>query len=83
MIATYILQNTKGMYYIGSTSDLEKRLEKHKKGYSRFTKSKGPFKIVYREIYNNLAEAKKREYYLKSLKSRKFIEKLIERAAFV
>ncbi|MDP3988157.1 MAG: GIY-YIG nuclease family protein [Candidatus Levybacteria bacterium] len=79
MYFTYILQSEKdGRYYIGSTNNLENRLERHNKGYSRYTKNKGPFKIIYQEGYNTLSEAKKREYYLKSLKSRKAIEKLIE-----
>ncbi|HVZ67404.1 MAG TPA: GIY-YIG nuclease family protein [Patescibacteria group bacterium] len=38
----------------------------------------GPFELIYKETYNTNSEAKKREYYLKSLKSRKAIEKLIK-----
>ena len=80
----YILQSEKnGKYYIGSTDDIEKRLIKHNKGYSRYTKDKGPFKLIYKEGYYTRSEAKKREYYLKSLKSRKALEKLINNAAIV
>lgn len=83
MCTTYILQSEKdGKFYIGSTENIEKRIERHNKGYSRYTKSRGPFKIVYQEHYNTVSEAKKREYYLKSLKSRKALEKLIH-GAFV
>ncbi len=62
---------------------MEKRLIQHNNGYSRYTKYKGPFKIIYKEEYLSLSEARKREYYIKSLKSRVAIEKLIKRAAFV
>lgn len=83
MFTMYILQSDKdGRYYVGSTDDLGKRLTRHNKGYSRYTKNRGPFKLVYREEFDSRSEAKKREYYLKSLKSSKALEKLIN-AAFV
>lgn len=79
----YILQSEKdGRYYIGSTDDLGKRLARHNSGYSRYTKNRGPFKLVYKEEFASRSNAKKREYYIKSLKSRPAIEKLIS-AAFV
>ena len=84
MYITYILQSEKdGSYYIGSSDDLNKRLIRHNRGYSRYTKNRRPFKVVYKEEYNTRSEAKKREYYLKSLKSRLAIEKLMQNAAFV
>ncbi len=84
MFVTYILQSEKdGSYYIGSTSNIEKRLIKHNKGGSKYTKIKIPWVVVYKEMYNTLSEAKKREYYLKSLKSKVAIEKLINKGPIV
>lgn len=84
MFTTYILQSQKdGSYYIGSADDFEQRLIRHNKGYSAYTKNKGPFEVIYKEEYNTRSEAKKREYYLKSLKSRIAIENLIKDAASV
>ncbi|MBI2012091.1 GIY-YIG nuclease family protein [Candidatus Daviesbacteria bacterium] len=78
MSTTYIIQSLKdGSYYIGSTDDLDKRISRHNKGYSRYTKSRIPYKIIYQETFKTRSEAKKREYYLKSLKSRAAIENLI------
>ncbi len=75
----YISQSEKdGRYYIGSTDNIEERIKRHNKGYSRYTKGKGPFKLVYKETYSTRSGAKKREYYLKSLKSRVALEKLIK-----
>lgn len=83
MYYTYILQSeSNGKYYIGSTEDLEKRLLRHNNGFSKYTKNRGPFVIVYKQTFNTRSEAYNREKYLKSLKSRKAIEKLIQ-AAFV
>lgn len=84
MVAAYILQSLKdGSYYIGSTTSLNARIIKHNKGYSKYTKHKRPWKLVYKEEYETLSEAKKREYYLKSLKSRIVIEKLIKQGPIV
>ena len=80
MFAAYVLERKKdGRHYIGSTENLKERLIRHNKGYSKYTKNKGPFEIIYKENYNTRSEAKKREYYLKSLKSRKAIENLIKK----
>lgn len=84
MFATYILKSEKdGKHYIGSAANIEKRLLAHNKGYSRYTKNRGPFKIVYKEDYKTLSEARKRELYFKSLKSKVAIEKLIKNGPFV
>lgn len=84
MFITYILKSEKNdKYYIESTGDINERIKKHNKGYSRYTKGKGPFKLAYKEEYDSLSKARKREYYLKSLKSRIAIEKLIKNAVFV
>jgi putative endonuclease len=45
----YILNSEKDdKFYTGSTSDLKKRLEEHKRGYARSTKKRGPFGLFNR-----------------------------------
>lgn len=79
MFVTYILESEKnGKYYIGSTGNINERILKHNKGHSKYTKGRGPFKLIYKEEYETLSKAKKREHYLKSLKSRIAIKKLIK-----
>ena len=78
MFYTYILQSVKsGRYYIGHTIDLDERLERHNSGKVKATKNKGPWIIVYYEKHETKAEANKRELYIKSMKSRIYIENLI------
>ncbi len=78
MFDTYILKSDKdGKFYIGSTGNIQERIKYHNSGRSRYTKGRGPFRIVYKETYGSSSDAKKREYYLKSLKNKKAIEKLI------
>ena len=64
-------------YYVGSTDDLEWRLERHNMGWGKFTKGGIPWKLVYREVYQSKTEALKREREIKRKKSRKYIERLI------
>lgn len=78
----YILESLKnGRYYIGSTNNLERRIKEHNTGKSRYTKLTKPFKIIYSESYNTRMGARKRELYLKKLKSKKYIDWLISRRA--
>ena len=75
----YILKSIKnGTYYIGSTVNLERRIQEHNMGLSRFTATFRPWKIVYEESYQSLGEVRKREKQLKSWKKRKALETLIK-----
>lgn len=70
----YILQSLKDKkFYIGCTSDLNKRLEDHNNGKNKSTRHRKPFKIVYSEEFLDKYSAFKREYFLKSSKG--FLEK--------
>lgn len=51
--------------YVGTTSDLKKRVERHNSGYVQATKNRTPFKILHYEAYSELSDAKRREKYLK------------------
>jgi len=78
MFYTYILYSEKtNSYYIGSTSNIEDRVLRHNSGRSTYTKRGIPWKLVYSKTYNSKSEAYKAEMYIKSQKSRIFIEKLI------
>ncbi len=65
-------------YYIGSTANLDLRLKQHRKGYTRTTKILRTYKLVYTEEYNTLEEARAREKKLKSYKSKRYLEWLID-----
>lgn len=61
----YILLCSNGEYYVGSTSDLERRLQQHQKGQGcGFTKAHFPVKLIYKEEYPTYEEAFKRERQL-------------------
>jgi len=78
---TYILYSDKlSKFYIGSTENLEKRLESHNSGLSTFTSRAIPWKLVYSEQFPNRSDSLKREKEIKGKKSRKYIEYLIEKS---
>ena len=77
----YILYSkTKDRFYIGSCSDLEERLRRHNAGATASTKNGRPWDIVYQEIFEDKSKAIRRENYIKRMKSREFIEKLISQS---
>ena len=80
MFYTYILQSINfGKYYIGQTLDVNLRLIRHNKGGSRWTNKFKPWKLVYFEEFETRAEAVRWERYLKSLKDKSIIKKLVSR----
>lgn len=79
MYFVYILQSQKDQsFYIGQTEDLEKRLDLHNQGNSRYTARKIPWKVVYFEEFETRKEALQRENFLKKQKNRSFYESLIK-----
>ncbi len=84
MFFTYILFNSiVNKYYIGSTSDIEKRLKEHNKPThkTKFTrKQPGKWALVYTETFATRPEARKREKQIKRWKSKKRISQLTEQS---
>lgn len=75
----YLLQSVKdGSFYVGFTTDLQRRLKEHNSGHSNYSSKHGPWKLIYFEEFKTLEEAVARERYLKTGAGRKFRKKLIE-----
>lgn len=65
----YIARCKDGTLYTGYTTDLKEREKKHNEGVgARYTRGRGPVKIVYSEEFETKSEAMKREYEIKQLK---------------
>ena len=65
------------IYYIGSTSNLEERLELHNSNKAKWTKRYQPWVLRHSEEFLTRIEAVKRERFLKSLKNiKKFLDEL-------
>ena len=71
----YVLSSEKdSSWYIGHTTDLDKRLKEHNTGRTRTTSRKMPWKIIYYEVSFNKADAIAREKYLKSGMGRRYLK---------
>ena len=66
----YVLECADGTYYIGCTNDLKKRLIQHNnsKSGAHYTKIRRPVKLLYKEKYKTLLEARGREAEIKTWK---------------
>jgi len=81
MASLYILQSEKtGQYYVGSTSDLDRRISEHLRGHTPSTRNRGPWKLIHREDFATLLEARRREADIKKWKSSRLICAMIERS---
>ena len=72
----YILQNNKGIFYIGLSEDIALRLEQHNRGISNWTRSRGPWSLVWASASMPLSEAGKLERLLKRQKGGRGFYKL-------
>ena len=79
----YILKCADDTYYTGITSNINRRIKEHgtNKG-AKYTKQRGPFKLVYKASFLNRSIASKEEYKIKSLSLQDKI-KLIESSVLI
>lgn len=65
---TYIVKCSDGTLYCGWTNDLEKRIAAHNAGTgAKYTKTRRPVQLVYREVFETREEAMSREWHIKQL----------------
>ena len=64
----YILRCADGTLYTGITNDLSRRIAEHESGQgAKYTKGRGPFQLVFEEVFPNRGLASKRENKIKAL----------------
>jgi putative endonuclease len=64
----YILQCSDGTFYTGITNDLVRRLKLHNSGTaSRYTRSRTPVTVIYKEACRSKSSALKKECRIKAL----------------
>ena len=68
----YIIQCADGTLYTGWTLDLDSRMEAHNSGTgAKYTRGRGPVRLLYSEAFETKSEALKRENQIKKLKRAK------------
>ena len=64
----YMLRCADGTLYTGITTDVEKRFQAHSQGRgAKYTRGRGPLKLVYQECCGSHSDALRREAAVKKL----------------
>lgn len=66
----YIIQCKDNSFYVGITTDLNRRIRQHNgiiNGGAKYTRMKKPVVLRYYEVSSDRSKALKREYYLRNL----------------
>lgn len=80
MFYTYIIKSKKnGELYTGYTNNLRKRFKEHNNGKSTYTKSRGPYELIYYEACLDKDDARSRGLYLKSGRGKNYIKYRLKR----
>ena len=76
---TYIVECSDGTLYTGWTNDLDKRILAHNAGKgAKYTKTRTPVVLVYREAFASKQEAMRREYQIKQLTKSQKMKLIVE-----
>ena len=71
----YVLQSEKdGNFYVGYTTDVQKRLGEHNSGKVCSTRRRVPMKLIYWEGCISQKDAARREKYLKTAWGKRYIK---------
>ncbi len=74
----YIIKSKQNLkHYIGCTSNLNRRIEEHNRGYNKSTKFHIPWELLYVEKFETQEDAFNRERKIKSYKGGNAFKKLI------
>ena len=75
MYYVYILFSEKdNRFYVGFTTNLDRRIGEHLKGLVSSTKNRLPLKLVYYEVCLDQEDATHREKYLKTTYGKRYIK---------
>jgi putative endonuclease len=79
MFYVYVLVSLKDKkFYIGFTSDLRSRFEKHRRGHIPATKARLPLELMFYEAYRNKHDALRREKYFKTTKGKTTLKTMLK-----
>ena len=62
--------------YVGLTSNLNERLNRHNSGYEKTTRAYAPFNLIFSEDFQSRVEARTKEKYFKSGVGKEFLKKI-------
>jgi len=76
----YVLKSMKDQkFYIGFTTNIEKRLIDHNRGSTKSTAYRRPLKLIFCEFYISKTDAVRREKYFKTTSGKKALKLMLRR----
>jgi putative endonuclease len=80
----YVLSCKDSSLYAGYTNDLQRRVRFHNEGKgAKYTRGRGPVKLIFSKSYSTKSEALKAEYAFKQLDRKKKLQYLIKEGTYV
>jgi putative endonuclease len=71
----YILESeSSGKWYYGFSEDLNQRIKDHQSNRSKYTRFKGPWKLIFKREFLDKTEALRFEKHLKTTRNKEFIK---------
>ncbi len=84
MQSVYVLKSSlDGEFYIGCTSDTQKRLKEHNQGKVVSTRHRKPLKLVYEEAYSDAYEAFRQERFYKTANGKRELLRKMKQCGIV
>ncbi len=75
---TYVLRSLRdNKTYVGSSTNLDRRISEHNAGKVKATKNRRPLKLIYSEKFSDLNTARRRERFLKTTSGRRELRKIL------
>jgi len=78
MAFVYILKDAAGKYYVGSSTNVDRRIIQHNNGHTHSTHRMDDPQLVFEQEYPTLTKAREIERRIKKLKRKDYIEKIIK-----
>ena len=73
MYYVYIIESSSRWYY-GFSENLDQRIKDHNSNRSKYTRNKGPWKLIFKRTFVDKTTAIKFENQLKKIKNKKYIK---------
>ena len=73
-VYVYILRLPNGRFYTGITQDIDKRIQQHNSGKSKFTSHFLPVTLLWSQVYADRFQARAIEVHIKNKGAKRFLE---------